>query len=161
VRWLWDFLGFVVSPKSHWSPAKELEFLGLLVNTESYAFKVPAPKLDRARKMIHRLIRRAEAGWASTPRDLGVVAGVLMSFQLAMKPARLYTRDIYRCISTGGWDEKILLSPGALSELRFWRRCLPMFNGRTIIKHTATVHLFTDVGEVAWGAHLLSEKAYG
>jgi hypothetical protein len=140
---------------------EELEFLGLLVNTESYAFKVPAPKLDRARKMIHRLIRRAEAGWASTPRDLGVVAGVLMSFQLAMKPARLYTRDIYRCISTGGWDEKILLSPWALSELRFWRRCLPMFNGRTIIKHTATVHLFTDVGEVAWGAHLLSEKAYG
>jgi hypothetical protein len=28
----------------------------------------------QARKMVHRLIRRAEAGWASTPRDLGVVA---------------------------------------------------------------------------------------
>ena len=161
VRWLWDFLGFSVSAKSHWDPGTELTFLGLLVNTETFCFRVPAPKLHRARKMVHRLIARHDASLQVTPRELGVVAGVLMAFQLAMKPARLYTRDIYRCIASADWDEKITLSHDALSELRFWRRCLPMFNGRTIIRHAATVHLFTDVGDVAWGAHVLRQKAFG
>ena len=115
----------------------------------------------RARALVHRLIARAEAGLTVTPRELGGVAGLLISFNLAVKPARLYTRALYKCIGSGRWDQQVHVSHEALSELRFWRRCLPMFNGRTMIRHEASRFLFTDVGDVAWGAHVMKEKAHG
>ena len=70
VRWLWDFLGFSVSTKSHWDPGTELTFLGLLVNTETFCFRVPPPKLHRARRMVHCLIARHDASLQVTPREL-------------------------------------------------------------------------------------------
>jgi hypothetical protein len=65
VRWLMNALGFSVSEKkSEWTPSQLLQFLGLLINTDSYMFEVPTDKLRKFLDLV-RGVLQDEAGTQS------------------------------------------------------------------------------------------------
>ena len=163
VRWLLYNLGFAVSEKkSHWTPAEVVQFLGLLVNAELYEFGVPAERLAKVSKLVLDVTNRALRNKRVTARDIAKICGHILSLRLAVSPSRIYTRCLYADLNQAtSWNAPIELSAGTLDELLFWRDCLPLFNGRSIIREASATLLFTDASDDGWGAHCDDVDAFG
>jgi hypothetical protein len=164
VRALLLRLGFSVSEKkSEWTPTQILQFLGLLINTEAYIFEVPAARVEKLLKALHRLQSAHTARESVNARELARVCGHLLSVRLAVSPARIYSRALYAALNTAeSWNSRVSLTPEAVQEVEFWLSSLRAFNGRPLSRATSTHYLHTDASDDGWGAHVgHSASAFG
>ena len=154
-------LGFVINvPKSVLEPTQELEFLGYEVNTVGVpTFTVPSVRVSKLLLCLHEL---AEAGCNPVPvRKVASVAGQVLSMSLALSPARLFTRALYKVVDVvnrgdlpGGWHANVTLSSEALGEIAFWLEGLARWNGCSIVRESGTrvIEVLSDASHLhGWG----------
>lgn len=106
--------------KSVLNPGKCLRFLGMLVDSLSYRFFVPASKVQRLKELVSELMARDKVGEypEATFRELASVVGKIMSMQVAVPAVRMLTHEAYRLIRPEGeWDDSVVLTKEVVEEL--------------------------------------------
>ena len=156
-----EALGFVINmEKSVLEPTQELEFLGYEVNTVNEPrFTVPQTRV--AKLLADLQLLAALQGKAVRVRKVASVAGQILSMSLALSPARLFTRGLYRVVDSvhrhelpGGWNALVTLSPVAAGEVEFWLEGLTVWNGSPILRSASVrvVQVWSDASHVhGWG----------
>lgn len=105
-------------------------FLGLIVDAETYQFRVPNDKIRRVSAVISIMRARAEQNQEISVDDLRVLNGRMTSFILAIEPIRVWTRRLHE--ETRSRTERLIkLSPEAVAELKFWST-IEIRNGKAI-----------------------------
>ena len=122
-RVLRDFqsAGFVVNmDKSVLHPSQSTTHLGMIVDSVSGQFEVPAHRWDKLQAAIRSL---TSAPRNRVPiRQLASCVGQIISMRVALGPVvHLYTRYLYEVINQAlGWSGWVTVSQTALEELSFW-----------------------------------------
>ena len=145
--------GFIFSEKCYWEPHQIGVWLGLIIDTIRFEFRIPEEKLDKLYAKLDEII---ESRFASF-RFIAKLAGFLQSLHLAVGPVfRLLTRQMYFAIATRAyWDEKFLVSEPLQDELKFWRHNLIAFNGYSIRKNLSFDHvIFSDASSFGYGGYV-------
>ena len=141
-----EALGFLVEmKKSVVEPVQQVDFLGFDVDSRGEPrLTVPATRVDKLRAALQQL---QGAGSEPVPvRSVARVAGQIMSMSLALAPARLFTRELYRVIDSmhrqdlpDGWRARVRIHPLAREEIDFWLRCFDRWNGLPIARSPGVV----------------------
>ena len=133
-------LGFSVSwLKSCLMPSHILRFLGFVIDSVRMCFYVPGDKVEEMERLAAQFLAHPTD---ATFRQLAKLAGKLISTQMAVAPARLFTRETYRCIRPeGDWDATAQLSKGMLDEQGWVLQMLRQFNGSPIRREARQVGL--------------------
>ena len=124
--------GWVLNPEKTTTPATVCKFLGLLVNTETERFTIPAGKLERLVDKGHQLLNKQKF---SSVRDLASFLGLLQSCSRAIAiRINFRTRSLHKAIEfsrsqRGGWKSPAILSREAQDEVNFWLNLLPKNEG--------------------------------
>ena len=133
--------------KSVVEPVQQVEFLGFDVDSRGEPrLTVPAARVDKLRAALLEL---QAAGLAPVPvRSVARVAGQIMSMSLALAPARLFTRELYRVIDSmhrqdlpDGWRARVHIHALAREEIDFWLRCFDRWNGLPIGRTAGVVEV--------------------
>ena len=154
-QWLLTCLGWKLNEKCDLSPSKCKKFLGLLVDSQSFKFKVPQDKITRVMGRLTYLVADASAHTRENIREL---AGLLVSLDLAVPGVRAWTRALYRAIGSGPSHELLTLDTDALEELRFLETHVPLWapRGLPIFSDVADVSAHSDAGDFGIGGHAVS-----
>ena len=156
-----EALGFVINEeKSDLTPTQALEFLGYEVNTVTTpTFTVPRARVEKLTRDLQRL--KELNGRPIGVKKVASVAGQILSMSLALAPARLFTRCIYRVIDSihrqdlpGGWGAQVTLSSSAVGEVEFWLEGLTVWNGSPILRSAGVrvVQVWSDASHIhGWG----------
>ena len=84
-------------------------------------------------------------------RELAGLAGQIISTQAAMgKVVQLKSREMFNSInSKASWNAPVLVSNGAMEELRFWRSQIRALNGRPLQETFQFAHnIYSDASSV-------------
>ena len=155
--------GFIFSEKCEWEPHQIGVWLGLIIDTIKFEFRIPDSKLEKLRLKLDHIIESRIA----TFRFIAKLAGFLQSLRLAVGPViRLFTRQMYFTIANRTfWDDYAELSDSLLEELRFWRYNLSAFHGYSIRRTLSFDYvIFTDASNHAYGGFISNSnttEAYG
>ena len=155
-----EALGFIVNlEKSVTTPVQTMEFLGYEISTVGVpTFRVPPHRIARLRDMLDFLARTT----GSIPvRTIASVTGQVLSMSLALAPARLFTRALYRVINAsqrdvlpGGWNATVNLTQAAREEIAFWLRGLDRWNGLPVFREPGVrvIDVVSDASHIhGWG----------
>ena len=134
--------GFIFSEKCNWEPHQIGVWLGLIIDTIRFEFRIPQEKLDKLYAKLDEIIESRFASFRFTAK----LEGFLQSLHLAVGPViRLFTRQMHFAIATRTyWDEKFLISEPLQDELKFWRHNLNAFNGYSIRKNSPLIMSFSQ-----------------
>jgi ribonuclease HI len=169
VKFFMPLLGFLYNEKCNWVPAVEAGFLGLIINTKEFAFKVAPDKLQELLNTAQALFRQAQAGDTVQVELLQSFLGKLNAVRLAVQPVGTWTRALYGAATpahegqqTGtGHTGAACLNTAAREELKFWCTELPKHNGYRIRAAEHEVVLHSDASEVGYGGHALGIEVFG
>ena len=94
-------------------------------------------------------------------RDLAKVAGQCISMTKAIVPGKLLLHNIYRIIaSCTDWEDKhLLLSDGAVKDLKWWLNALKGWNGAPLRSVPVDLQVETDASSSGWRAWIHVEKS--
>ena len=147
--------GFVINmEKSVWDACNHLEWLGFQIDLSKGEFKVPQYKLDRLKLQLCEI----EKGQSVPARFLASLIGKILSMSLALGlVTRLMTRSLYGVLnSKATWCQKLVLTPEALSEVKFWVGEITKFNGQHIWPRPSAVRLvYSDASSTGYGGYLV------
>ena len=163
----WEALGLRFNEKCDLLPFLSEEFLGVVVHlaADVPTFHVPLRKLPSLDVQLHDLLE----GDLWHVRKVARVLGVLLSMSCAVPTARLFSRDLNRCLYPQGsekteqtmrrdWDSFVTSTPEARAEL-VWlltyfrsenQRGFPIF-WQTTVRHLADYQLSVDASYRAGG----------
>ena len=160
-------LGLLINAgKSVLRPSTRLTLLGFIVDTVEGTFRITP---ERKVSMEHSLDCALAQSWLPV-RELASVAGKLVSCYLALGPVtRIFTRSLFECLAARDvtltarsargrarqwWRGGVRLSRKAQSELKFWKRTLPKWDGCSVWPPTCLrpLRLYVDASDGAWGA---------
>ena len=145
--------GFVVHvEKSQWEPSCKIEWLGFQIDLDKGEFMVPENKIWVLNSQLREVIKAGRV----TARQLASVVGKLISMSLALGPVtRLMTRSLYAILNvTTAWCQKLVLTPEALQELRFWLSEISKFNGQRIWPKPSAVRVvYSDASATGYGGY--------
>ena len=152
---LLEALGFIVNKeKSVLCPSQEIEFLGLLVDSQSLQLKLPTEKMKQIRKEAGQLQQKE----ALSARQLSRFIGKLNAASQAILIAPLFYRnlqgDLQRALFLGdqNYDQVLILSTEAREELTWWQTLVPCWNGRTVVRRQIQTMIQSDASLQGWGA---------
>ena len=154
---------FIISEKCEWKPHQIGVWLGLIIDTIKFEFRIPDRKLEKLRLKLDHIIESRIA----TFRYVAKLARFLQSLRSAVGPViRIFTRQMYFTIANRTfWDDYAALSNLLLEELRFWRYNLSAFHCYSIRRKLSFHHVtFTDASNHAYGGFISNSnttKAYG
>ena len=164
---LFRHLRLCINAKSALEPAQSVEFLGFIICSVSMMFSVPEKKLcklqDRLRDTANRILacRAKKANFSMSARALASIVGVLMSMALAIAPARIHTRSLYRDIDVTQrqfrWNAPGPVSVEAQDELLWWNANLAQYNGRCAIRPERIFVVTTDASSIGLGGFVTTE----
>lgn len=134
---------YISSSKSHLSPARDIRFLGLIVDTEARAFRVPEDKRAKMKLLREEILQQNRN--RIPIKTLQRWAGKCISLMQAIPEARMLIREVNRTISvattSGGM---ITVSSRLADELRRWEfldtwtECIPWRSERHVTATLAT-----------------------
>lgn len=162
-------LGFLISPKSHLSPAQTVEFLGMNVDSHRMELRVPRGKVAKFTSVVRQALRH-DSAHRLTLRQLAGVIGKIQAMAAAVSPARLMSRHLLfgknRALAAckdkkTAWSKTVRLSGDARTELEQWETLLSRWNGRSIIPPKARHVVTTDASHYGWGGWLRSKDVRG
>ena len=84
---------FPISEEKTVWPTTRLEFLGLLLDTVSGMICLPVAKVERAKSMIQKMLKKGK----TTLREMQQLTGFLNFLNKAVVPGRAFTRRLYAC----------------------------------------------------------------
>ena len=119
--------------KSQLRPVKEIEFLGLVINSVNMTLALPQEKvLDIQNKCIQLI-----ASPKTTIMELTKLLGKLSFTAQAVLPGRIQCRylqqqQIQAVRETNSYQTKIKLSQHSLAELKWWKENLLLQNGKPL-----------------------------
>ena len=152
--------GLLISEsKCSWGARRSLEWTGFIFDTVSFQLWVPEAKLARAQAKVEGLLV-AKSDLVCV-RDLASLAGLLISFGLAMgEVVRFNTRAmmirIAEVTEAQGWSAKIELGYRVIEELIFWKQNIVLVNGHVMRKEDRVItaetrEMFSDASEFLLG----------
>jgi len=144
---------FVNQEKSSLNPEQKKIYLGFIIDAESEipTCRVPAEKLTRVRHDVTCLLNQAQKGPVPSKR-VASVAGFCCSLTRAVIPAKMFLRDIYRCLgSRGSVNTLISLTPEAIENLKWWKENLQQWNGKALLPLAIDLTLMMDASRTGWG----------
>lgn len=146
--------GWVVNwQKSSLSPSRRMEFLGMVLDTQSARIFLPQDKIRSLQSAVSRL----HGGSPLTIRFCMRVLGRMVSSFEAIPFAQFHTRLLQRCIlarwdgSTRSLDKRIILPPAVRRDLTWWLVPSTTLQGRSFLPLTWSV-VTTDASLSGWGA---------
>ncbi|GFO26946.1 Pol polyprotein [Plakobranchus ocellatus] len=150
---LFSRTGFVVHPeKSMCEPSKVIQYLGVIINSDSMTLK---PTEKRANSLVDTCSELLQ-GRQRTIRDVAVVVGKMVSSFPAIKYGPLYYRHLDRDKNValnrnrGNFDALMTLSDRSRYELQWW--VTNIFSAHNdITPPEPDVVVFTDASLSGWG----------
>ena len=149
-----ESLGFLVNrEKSMLVPSQTAEFLGFVIETVEMTVSLPERKIIRGLNQATCLRRQAQR----SVRELAHFIGLVVSSFPAIKPARLYDRDLELCKldalswNEGNYDSVFCLSEKANYALGWFISSCRLYNGTCFAKPKSVITLFTDAPKSGWG----------
>ena len=135
-----ESLGFIINrEKSVLIPSQKIVFLGYVIDSLAMTVSLPEEKLNKLKEQTLSLWERPQC----SIRELAHVVGLIVSSFSAIKPARLYYRDLEICklaalsSSDGDYNAIVSLSQLARDSLQWFAfqsdnydyRCIPIRMG--------------------------------
>ena len=147
--------GFVVNvEKSVWDPKSDIEWLGFIIDLAKGEFLVPDRKLVKLRSQLQEALELQ----LMPARKLASLIGKIISMSLALGPVtRLMTRSLYATLNSRvAWCQKLLLTPEAVEELKFWFNEVTKFNGQHIWPKPSAVRIvYSDASSTGFGGYIV------
>ncbi len=156
-------LGFYINVgKSSLDPAPVKVHIGYKIDTVKEEGKVwisiPAPRIQRLRHDINRLLRKD----CVSARALARVAGQCVAMSTAIIPAKLLLRNLYRLLRTrSSWQEILTIDQGTRCDLQWWTSALSFWNGAAAPTQQVDIQVTSDASSTAWGGHCGNSDAQG
>ena len=148
-------LSFLINfEKSVMSPTQELEFLGMVVNTNTLIVSLPADKIRQIRSEATRIFNMASLSACLLSHFLGKLNAATQ----AVAPAPLFFRylqqDLHSTLAHGNQDYETLLSLScqAKEELVWWQENLSKWNGKPLRQKPGQMVIQSDASLSGWGA---------
>ena len=155
-------LGIVVNrEKSHLVPSQVVQYLGVVINTQSF-------KASPSQERISRLLSTAAEfrSSASPPARLWLsLLGMCSSLAHLVPGGRLRMRSLQLCLNRS-WDRVDLsaLVPSTaecLRDLQWWLHLPRLSQGVSLCQVSPDLDFWSDASDVGWGAHLGHQVASG
>ena len=143
---LLESLGFLVNDKkSQLNPSQQIEFLGLLVDSNDLTLLLPGEKLRKIRKQCQKLLDHPEM----SIRKLSKFLGLLTSSIQAIFPAPLHFRHLqnlknHAMATQHSYDAMTSLDQASRDEILWWRDHLQAWNGRALFQKPVDLVIETD-----------------
>lgn len=148
-----ESLGWHVNyQKSVLQPCQELEYLGILWNTQSKTMALPIKKQLRIKQTVSGILRKKR----TSLREMQRVLGLLNFANLTTPKGRLHCRRMQmflRSYSQGHPRVKRELPEIVLQDLSWWERAID-HSVVPLYKKEVTHFLVTDAADAGWGAYL-------
>jgi hypothetical protein len=155
VAWVLARLGWSLSTKKCvLDPVRVILYLGMLIDSDEYEFRVPRPKLDRARVLLRVMLERAHAGNHISSRDIRKLTGRALSFSLAIPAVRVWTGSLYASLPLVGGGP-VVCGRDEIEELEMLDYCMTHLNGNPIKRREFSDTVKLDAGETGAGGHLV------
>ena len=155
-------LGIVVNPqKSHLVPSRVVQYLGVVINAETF---MASPSQER----ISRLLSMAAAfrSSASPPASLWLsLLGMCSSLAHLVSGGRLRMWFLQLCLHRS-WNRQDLSAPvpspaECLRDLQWWLHLPCLSRGVSLCQVSPDLDFWSDASDVGWGAHLDQQVASG
>ena len=158
-------LGFLGNlKKSVLTPKQQAEYLGFSVNSIEMKLFLMEEKLLRS-KLEAEMLLKSNPVAKILASFLGFCQSTLPAIAVAPLHFRNLQADMIKALkgSRGrqGYQSVVCLSPEAKKELEWWRDCLKMNNGKSILPPEEQDTIFSDASKQGWGAHLNLAKIGG
>ena len=147
-------LCFVVNiKKSQLTPVKEIEFLGLVINSVNMTLALPQEKVLDIQNKCMQLIASPKI----TIMKLTKLLQKLLFTAQAVLPGRIQCRyfqqqQIQAVRETNSYQIKIKLSQHSLAELEWWKENLLLQNGKPLKIGMPQLIIQADASKTCWGA---------
>ena len=155
-------LGIVVnSAKSHLVPSQIVQYLGVVVDSQSFQASPSPERVARLRSTADAFLSCANPP-ASTWLSL---LGMLSSLSHLVPGGRLHVRSLQLCLHRS-WDRgdqsvRIPWTPDCLRDLQWWLDLPRLSHGVSLAQVSPDLDFWSDASDVGWGAHLGSLTASG
>ena len=155
--------GFILNyEKSSLLPAKEIKFLGLVINSEKMEVTLPVEKRNKIVELGDSLLRED----FPVIRSLACFIGTVIAAFPAVKYGQLFYREMEKCKinalsqQKGNFDRRVKINEAAKNEIRWWiensRYCV------NPIQQPKMDHIIdTDASLLGWGAIFNDQKTGG
>ena len=149
-----ESLGFITNKeKSVLIPSQKIVFLGYVIDSVAMTVSLPEEKLNKLKEQTLSLSWKPQC----SIRELAHVIRLIVSSFPAIKPARLYYRDLEVCklaalsSSDGDYNAIVYLSQLARDSLRWFVVNSHLYNGTRISKPSKVMTMTTDASHLGWG----------
>ena len=148
-------LGIVVNPaKSHFVPSQVVQYLGVVVDSQSFWASPSPERVARLRSTANAFLSCADPP-ASTLLSL---LGILSSLSHLIPGGRLRVRSLQLCLHQA-WDRvdqsvRIPWTPVCLRDLQWWLDLPRLSQGVSLAQVSPDLDFWSDGSDVGWGAHL-------
>jgi hypothetical protein len=158
-------MGFRIGlKKSVLTPTQQITFLGFQLDTVRNQLSIPPEKIRKIRREAQKLLLAGQ----SSARKFASVLGLLNSVAAALPQGILQTRWLQRCLARGmrasaSWATTIVLTTSAASELAWWIKTMPTWNGvpLPLTQRLSALTVTTDASETGWGVVTPWKVYYG
>ena len=161
---LLENLGFIINnKKSLLEPSQEIEFLGMIVSSQTMDLKLPGEKIKKIRSEARNILD------STTPsaRSLAQLLGKLNATTPALQVAPLFSRALQTCLRQSlasgaqSYQSSVTLSSQAVEDLQWWEQHLASWNGRSLIIPPYTLTIISDASRQGWGANCKGKTTRG
>ena len=164
VLFLLENLGFIVnSKKSLLSPSQEIEFLGMIVNSQTMEIKLPGQKIKKIKQEARQILDHPRP----SAQEVSQLLGKLNATSPALQMAPLFCRALQTCLKQAlapnplNYQAIVKISHQAREDLEWWEQHLISWNGRSLISPPTTMTITSDASLQGWGAVCNGERTRG
>jgi ribonuclease HI len=160
---LLEHLGFIINEKKSVPvPHRKLEFLGMMIDSETMTMSLPERKITQVTERCQKLLNSKQC----TIQEMAALIGTLSSTMMAILPAPLQYRHLQMqktkaLMKSHTYSASVSITPQCKQELKWWLLHLEQVNGRAIISSHPDLVIETDASLQGWGATTGTETVRG
>ena len=147
------FLGFHISWRKVTPPAKVVQYLGIVIDSELMELRIPREKLERVRALLDKYSKTSFIN----SKDLESLTGLLAHCSQCVKGGRTFCRrlyDLYKYMVNKGM-KRARISDIVREDLKWWRSFAMCFNGVSAINNELYPDdIYTDASKKGFGAYM-------
>jgi len=161
---LLENLGFMINlEKSILTPCKRLEFLGVIVDSNSMSLCLPEGKAQSLTALCQKSMSRKSL----STQELASLVGRLVATMPAVSHTMIQIRYLQRCLRSSlqvnrSYQTVVTLSDEAILELKWWSVNLSLLQGKPLTSLPPDMIIQSDAAKTGgWGAHCQGWKTGG
>ena len=156
---------YIVHPeKTVTVPSKEIEFLGMMVDSKTLELRLPGQKLKKLRLEAAKIRDLSATPSAS---EMLRLLGKFNSVTRAVPPSPLFCIAIQRDLaialekSNQSYNAPCQLSPTSKRELDWWIHQLGCWNGKSLVMTQPDLQIQSDASLIGWRAYCQGKNTGG